>query len=126
MMRGNLSLVAQYAVEASPLQPVGEAPMFPTARGVLFVAPDHQHWYMSVRGLGPAGEGQVYQLWFVADAGTVSGGTFTAQPGEQADLSSEEMPNGTRGVVVTLEPGQGSTAPTGPEVLRATNVYPIV
>lgn len=125
-MRGNLSLVAQYAVEALPLQPVAEQPMFPTARGVLFVAPDHQHWYMSVRGLGPAGEGQTYQLWFVADTATVSGGTFTARPGEQAELSSAEMPAGTRGVLVTLEPGPGSPAPTGPEVLRATNVYPIV
>ena len=121
-----LSQVAQYAVEASPLQPVGEAPMFPEARGVLLVAPDHQHWYMSVRNLGPAGDGRVYQLWFVSDSGTVTGGTFTARPGEPAELSSEEMPTGIRGVVVTLEPGQGSTEPTGPEVLRATNVYPIV
>jgi uncharacterized coiled-coil protein SlyX len=128
-MRANFSLVTQPAVEVSPLRPVpggGAAPLQPGASGMLFVAPDHQHWYMTVKGLQPAGPGRSYQLWFVADSGTVSGGTFTAQTGERAELSSQEMPAGTKGVVITLEPAAGSPAPSGPEILRAAAVYQII
>lgn len=129
-MRANLRLVTQPAVEVSPLQPVpaaGTAPLQPGARGMLFVAPDHQHWYMSVEGLQPPGPGRSYQLWFVDRTGTaVSGGVFSARPGERAELSSKEMPADTKGVVITLEPAAGSPAPSGPEILRAAAVYQII
>ncbi|HEX2643753.1 MAG TPA: anti-sigma factor [Thermoanaerobaculia bacterium] len=128
-MRANLRLVTQTAVEVSPLHPVtagGTAPLQPDARGMLFVSPDHQHWYMSVEGLQPAGPGRNYQLWFVAGTRMVSGGVFTAQPGERSELSSKEMPADTKDVVITLEPAQGSPAPSGPEVLRAAAVYQII
>jgi Anti-sigma-K factor rskA len=88
------------------------------ARGILFVAADHQHWYMSLRGLRPAARGKVYQLWFVADQGAVSGGTFDARPGGPAELRSEHMPAGTRAARITVEPSPGSPAPSGPDVLR--------
>ena len=58
------------AVLVSPMRPVvrpGQPPLQPDARGVLFVAADHQHWYMSLQGLQPVPAGQVYKLWFVAD-----------------------------------------------------------
>jgi Anti-sigma-K factor rskA, C-terminal len=88
------------------------------ASGMLFVAADHQHWYLSVRGLRPPASGRVYQLWFVADQGTVSGGTFAAASGAATELSSERMPAGTRGVRITLEQSPGAPAPSGPDVLR--------
>ncbi len=77
-----------------------------------------QHWYMSLRGLPPAGRNRVYQLWFVADGGPVSGGTFTTEAGKPWELSSEHMPAGTRAVRITLENGAGAPAPSGPDVLR--------
>jgi hypothetical protein len=122
-MRERFSLVTSPAVEVSPMRPVGE--LQPKARGILFVAADHQHWYLSLDGLQPAGPGKAYKLWFVADQGAVSAGSFTAEPGAPIELSSEHMPAGTRGVMVTLEDNPQVPTPTGPEVLRAAGVFQI-
>ncbi len=122
-MREGMALVTSPAVEAAPLRPPGPAAPQPNARGTLFVAADHQHWYMAAHGLEPSPPGRCYQLWFVAGAQTVSGGTFTARRGEPANLSSETMPEGTTGVRVTVEDADGSAQPTGPEVLRAAGMY---
>jgi hypothetical protein len=119
-MRTNFSLVTAPAVTISPLRPVGEPSR---ARGMLFVAPDHQHWYLAVHDL-PA-PGRAYQLWWVADDGTFSGGTFDTRAGEKMELSSETMPANTRDVMITLEAAGGAPAPTGPQILRAAGVYDI-
>jgi hypothetical protein len=124
-MRQKFELVTSHAVEVSPMRPVGEPPLQPAARGILFVKADHQHWYMALDGLQPAVNGQAYKLWFLADQGAVSAGSFTAKPGEPIQLSSEHMPAGTKGVLVTLEEDAQATAPTGPEILRAAAVYQI-
>jgi hypothetical protein len=121
-MRTNFALVTAPAVTVSPLHPVGEPSR---ARGMLFVAPDHQHWYMAVHDLPPAAPGRDYQLWWVADGGTFSGGTFDTRPGERMELSSETMPENTRDVWITLEAEGGAKTPTGPQVLRAAGVYDI-
>jgi hypothetical protein len=121
-MRTNFALVTAPAVTVSPLHPVGEPSR---ARGMLFVAPDHQHWYMAVHDLPPAAPGRSYQLWWVADGGTFSGGTFDTRAGEKMELSSETMPANTRDVMITLEAEGGAQAPTGPQILRAAGVYDI-
>jgi hypothetical protein len=59
------SLVTSPAVLVSPMRPVGrpgQPPVQPGARGVLFVAADHQHWYVTLRGLQPVAAGQAYKL----------------------------------------------------------------
>jgi hypothetical protein len=122
------SLVTSPAVLVSPMRPVakpGQPPVQPGARGVLFVAADHQHWYMTLRGLQPAAAGQAYKLWFMADTGAVSAGSFSAQPGAPIELSSQHMPAGTKGVLVTLEADAQAPAPSGPEILRAASFYEI-
>lgn len=124
-MREKFELVTSPAVEVSPMRPMGEPPLQPNARGVLFVKSDHQHWYMTLEGLQPAANGQAYKLWFLADQGPVSGGSFTAQPGAPMELSSERMPAGTKGVMVTLEENPQATVPSGPEILRAAAPYQI-
>jgi hypothetical protein len=124
-LQEKFALVTSPAVEVSPMRAVGEPPLQPHARGILFVASDHQHWYMALDGLRPASNGQAYKLWFLADQGPVSGGSFTAQPGTPLDLSSKTMPAGTKGVLVTLEEDPQSPVPTGPEILRAAAVYKI-
>lgn len=115
-MRERYTLVTSPAVQVMPMRPVGDQPR---ARGMLFVAPDHQHWYMAVEGLEPAGAGAVYQLWWVTDQGILSGGSFTADSGEKIQMSADEMPTGTRQAIVTFEPAGIVPAPTGPQVLRA-------
>lgn len=125
-MRESFAIVTSPAVEVSPMRPMGEPPMQPNARGMLFVAADHQHWYLSLEGLEPAPRGQAYKLWFEADEGMVPAGSFTAEPGAPIELSSKEMPEGTRGVMVTLEPDPQAAIPRGPEVLRASGVFRVI
>lgn len=115
-LRDGFSVVTSPAVEVCNLRAV--APEQADARGTLFVASDHQHWYMSLRGLRPPAGGKVYQLWFVAAQGMVSGGTFDARPGAPIELGSARMPAGTKGVRITLENTPGAPAPGGPDVLR--------
>jgi hypothetical protein len=90
---------------------------------VLFVASDHQHWYLCLHGVEPAPAGKMYKLWFMAEGGPVSGGVFTARPGEPVELSSKEMPAGIKAVKVTLEADPQTPKPAGPEVLQAVGVY---
>jgi hypothetical protein len=101
-----------------PVAPPGQPPLQPDAHGMLFVAADHQHWYLSLQGLQPAPAGQVYKLWFMADR-PVGSGSFTARPGEPIDLSSQRMPAGTKGAMITLERDPNAPAPTGPMILQA-------
>jgi hypothetical protein len=115
-MRDSFSVMTSPAVEVCNLR--AATPEQADARGMLFVAADHQHWAMSLRGLRPPAGGKVYQLWFVADQGPVSGGTFAAQPGAPVELGSDRMPAGTKAVRITLESSPGSPAPSGPDVLR--------
>ncbi|HEX3128062.1 MAG TPA: anti-sigma factor [Thermoanaerobaculia bacterium] len=115
-MRTNFALVTAPAVTVIPLSAVG---LPSEASGMLFVASDHQHWYMALHNLPPAEPGRDYQLWWKAKAGMVSGGTFDTRPGETMELSSETMPDDTRDVVITVEAEGGAPTPTGPMVLRA-------
>jgi hypothetical protein len=119
-MRGSMALFTP-GVEVAPMRPVANsaAPVPESAGGVLFIAADHQHWYLSVQGLEPVG-GRRYQLWFMTDTGeAVSGGSFDARPGSPMNLTSKTMPHGTRKILITLEPESGAPAPTGPRVLQA-------
>jgi hypothetical protein len=125
-LQEKFALVTSPAVEVSPMRAVGEPPLQPHARGILFVASDHQHWYMALDGLRPAENGQAYKLWFVADQGHVDAGSFTAQPGAPIELSSKHMPAGTKGVLVTLEEDPKAQTPSGPEILKAAAVYQII
>lgn len=120
------SLVTAPSVEMSPLRPTGQLAAAREARGRIYIAEDHQHWYLSVQNLAPSGSGREYQLWFLGDQGPVSGGTFTAVPGEPVHLSSEHMPAGTKAIVITLEPAPGAPAPSGPEVMRAAPPIKII
>jgi hypothetical protein len=113
------SLVTSPTVEMSALRPTGRVALASQAHGRIYIAEDHQHWYLSVQDLQPSGTGREYHLWFFGDQGPVSGGTFTAAPGEPVHLSSEHMPRGTKAIIITLEPAAGVPAPSGPEVLRA-------
>jgi hypothetical protein len=115
-MRENFQLVTTPAVAVSPLRPVGDEAS--PARGLLFVAADHQHWYLALHDCPPAGQGRDYQLWWITDGGIYSGGTFDPRAGEKVELYSKTMPDNTRGVMVTLETEGGVRAPTGPEILR--------
>ncbi len=125
-LQARLALVTSSAVEVCPLRPVGESPAQPGARGVLFVASDHQHWFLFVQGLPPAGPGRDYQLWFIADGAPISAGVFEAEHGTPVNLSSKEMPAGTQTAAITVEPEGGAPQPTGPMVLKAAEPFKVL
>ena len=110
------SLVTDPAGSIARLAPAGEQ-VQPAAHGLLFVAADHNHWVLSLANLEPTKSGQGYQLWFMSDSAAVSGGTFTARPGEPVNLSADSMPADTKAILITLEPASGSPLPSGPKVL---------
>ncbi len=113
------TLVTDPGVSINRLAPASDpgGQLQPDARGILFVAADHSHWVLSLSNLHPTEAGQGYQLWFMGDSAAVSGGTFTARPGEVVKLSAESMPAGTKAILITLEPAAGSPLPSGPKVL---------
>jgi hypothetical protein len=113
-MRDRFALVTSPAVDVRPLRPVGDQA---DARGLLFVAPDHQHWYLALEGLEPPAEGGVYKLWWVTEQGPVDAGSL--QNGEKVEMGSDQMPAGIREVMITLEPDGSSARPQGRPVLQA-------
>lgn len=117
-MRARFALVTSPSVEVRPLRPVGGGQT--QARGMLFVAADHQHWYLSVEGLQPPPEGGVYKLWWVTKDAVLDAGSVVAQSGEKVQMSSDEMPAGIVDVVLTLESNPSSNRPDGTEILRTS------
>lgn len=64
--------------------------------------------------------GSVYQVWLTSSTAAVSAGTFTPDTEGRATLATntpQNVPRPVTGVIVTLEPSEGQTTPTGPTVL---------
>lgn len=96
------------------------------AAGVLYVADDHQHWYLRAQNLPPPGEGRAYRLWFLVGDDPVHAGAFTME-GDEAVMSSPTMPKGTSAALITIEPaGEPGERPSGPVVLYGRNIKPLV
>lgn len=121
-----LRVVSTPGVEVCPLRLTATQASSSATRGILYVAPNHQHWYLALSGLPPAPEGQSYHLWFFVDGRPVSAGAFEVRPGEIVRLGSDTMPEGARAVGVTLEPREEMERPSsepilfGDEVMRVT------
>jgi hypothetical protein len=125
-MEAQLGMVTAAGTEVCALRPPARVALAPEARGLLFVAADHQHWYLSARGLTAPGEGRVYHLWFMVGDRPVSAGSFELR-GEEAVLTSPTMPSGTTAAVITVEPAaQPAERPTGPVVLYGNQMSPLL
>lgn len=126
-MQEQLALVTSKGVEVCTLQPKYVGAVETNARGTLFVASDHQHWYLRIDDLEPCPLGRSYQLWFVTEDGTaVDGGILQIEHGVELEITADTMPEGTVEVSVTLEPEGGSTEPSGPLVLHGDEVMRIL
>jgi len=125
--RDRMAMITGRGVEICALRPMAMEAKRANSRGVLYVAADHQRWYLTIEGLTPCKKGGSYQLWFVpADGAPVSAGTFDVGEGVRVELSSDTMPDATRAITVTLEPAGGSQEPTGPAVLHGDEVMAIL
>lgn len=126
-MHERLALVTSKGVEVCTLYPKAATAERTGARGALFVASDHQHWYLRIDDLEPCPQGRSYQLWFVMSDGTaVDGGVLEVEHGVELEVTSDTMPAGTVGVNVTLEPAGGSQVPSGPSILYGDEVMRIL
>jgi len=115
----NLRLVSSRGVEICPLRPVADAAGTDEPHGLLFVAADHQHWYVRVSGL-PTAPDRFYRLWFEGPDGTLIPAGNLA--GDELELSSPTMPEGTRAAYVTLETEPSPAAPSGEIVLSGAEM----
>ena len=123
----NLALVSSPGVEVCALHPADAELSQEDARGTLFVAANHNSWYLRLDGLVPCPLGRKHQIWFVKSDGTAeSGGVFDVKPGEGIEVTSDIMPTDTVAVMITLEPEGGSVEPTGPSVLYGDDVMRIL
>jgi len=124
-LESRLSMVTSAGSLVCALRPSPGAPANDAA-GVLYVADDHQHWYLRAQNLPPPGEGRTYRLWFMAGDQPVHAGDF-AMAGGEAVMSSPTMPAGTSAAMITLEPaGEPGKRPSGPAVLYGRDIKPLV
>ena len=123
-----LDMVTVVAQSLYPLRPPGVDPRRPTPAahqpsGVMYVCPNHQQWYLSVRGLDPPPADSHYELWFVTRSGPVSNGPMEVRRYGTTELRAPTMPDGTTSMMITLEPtpdsGRPTASPAGPVVLEA-------
>jgi hypothetical protein len=121
-LRVELARITSPGVEVCPLRPMGEEPMQPRARALLFISEREGVWYLRVHDLDSPPDDRVYRLWFFGDDGPMSAGEVTASAGGPGGdrLVSGRLPEKgamSRGVAVTLESDRETGAPRGPMVL---------
>jgi anti-sigma-K factor RskA len=91
------------------------------ARGRFWAAPGEQVACLMAEDLPALAQGQVFQVWLVAEDGARSGGTFAPRgPSGWAIVRSDATIDGYRAILVTIEPAGGSATPSGPQVLAGT------
>jgi anti-sigma-K factor RskA len=124
-MRESLALVTAGGTAVCAMRP-SPGSTAPESGGVLFVAEDHQHWYLRAQKLPHPGEGRVYQLWFLVGDKPVAAGVFE-MVGDEAVMSAPTMPHGTTAAIVTVEPaGQTLERPSGPVALYGRHMAPLL
>lgn len=77
-------------------------------------------WLVTAHHLAANQPGQVYQLWFITTSGMVNASVIQVS-GSAPMVEALEMPKGAgdvMGAAMTIEPGKGSPAPTGPMVFH--------
>lgn len=102
-MHDRFEVIRTIAPQVYPLQPSVDQPSPVNARGMIYVCPKHQRWYLSLKGLPSPPEGQEYRFWFMTATGAVRGGLLKVGSDSSVVLEATSMPTGTVGFSVTLE-----------------------
>lgn len=91
----------------------------PEADGTFVIGSNRLQGVLVVSDLPVPDEGYQYQLWLLKDGKHTNGGVFSVSAGGYGRLkvSSPESLLGFQAFSVTVEPGGGSPAPTGHEIL---------
>jgi len=115
-----LALVATPGVEVCPLRPQGDSPLYPQAKGLLFISGPSEQWYVRVADLEQPPTGQTYRLWFVFGDEVRSVGELLPGRNDAVVLAGRTVASRRQmtAALVTLEPsGQSAQRPSGPTVL---------
>lgn len=93
----------------------------PGSRGMLMISPQATWAILATLEMKPLPEDQAYQLWLISDGSRTSGGVFTVDETGYGQLRVRGVGPLTdyQAVGVSVEPAQGSDAPTGAKVLGA-------
>ena len=86
----------------------------------IFADTMSHRWLVTCHHLATNQPGQVYQLWFITSTGMVSAAVIP-EAGNVPMVKALDMPKGAGTVVgaaMSIEPGKGSPAPTGPMVFH--------
>jgi hypothetical protein len=112
------SLRQQANATAYTLSPTVDGPA--GASGTFFFSLPDQRGALVARGLEAAPQGQAYQLWYIEDEGSVpiAGPTFQVDAGGEAVVPLTAEVSTFDAVAVSLEPADGSDAPTTPLLLQ--------
>ena len=92
------------------------------AYGTIVIDRDDNHGIMAVRGLQPLDPSRKYQLWLIRSGERRSGGVFTVNPDGYGSMQVIVPPDfrGFTSFGVSIEPAEGSPAPTGTRVMKGT------
>lgn len=89
--------------------------------GRLWVTPQGRDGCLVAQALPDPGTDKVYQIWLTQGSTSISGGTFEPVGSDAWTIVSVDRPIASFTTMrITVEPRGGSTAPTGPDVLRGT------
>ncbi len=100
---------------------LGPQPAAPSAWGSMVINPSSTDAYFVVEGLPPLPNDKAYQLWLTRGENRASGGTFKVDPRGAATVvvRAPDRLDTYNGCGVTVEPVNGSLAPSGARVLRS-------
>lgn len=91
----------------------------PQASGSMVVVPNSEVAVLTLQNVAPLPKGQIYRLWAVADGKKIYCGEF--QPDSQGkvfvEIPLDNVMSGNSSVVVTVEPSQKTSQPTGEMVM---------
>lgn len=104
-----LHMVTSVARFAYRMQTVSTDPAAAEApQGMVYVCGHHQQWILSLEHLPPPPPGREYHVRFHTADGEVDGGVLWVGQDARAEKEDVQLPPGTRGFSVTLEPAQGT------------------
>lgn len=104
-----LHMVTSVARFAYRMQTVSTDPAAAEApQGMVYVCGHHQQWILSLEHLPPPPPGREYHVRFHTATGEVDGGVLWVGQDARAEKEDVQLPPGTRGFSVTLEPAQGT------------------
>ena len=91
-----------------------------STRGELLRLANDQAAVLTISGLPPLANGNVYEVWFVAGNTPVSAGLFSPNPdGSWSGLVRGDVTN-AQAIAISVEPPGGSAAPTGDIVAKGS------